>query len=124
MDKQQDLFTYLVVKLREEGYTVYDCGVPGPSATYPYILLSNMQQVDEITKLGAVANVYPTIDVYHDIVTQRGLVSDIMMRIKQICMEFATENNWLLSGISTQIRPDNTTAVPLLHGILEPTFQR
>lgn len=123
MDNQQKFFTHMVATLREEGYTVYDCGVPGPEATYPYILMSNIQQVDAPTKSRYMANVYPQIDVYHNNVYERGVVSDIMLRIKQICQEFAINNGWLLSSVSTQIRPDDTTTVRMLHGIVEPNLR-
>lgn len=122
MDKQQEFFSFLVVKLREEGFTVYDCGVPGPEAKYPYIQISYMQEVDSPTKGRYLSNIYPTIDVYHNNVFERGKVSDIILRIKQICQEFAVERRWLLTGVSSEIRPDDTTSVRMYHGIIEPRF--
>jgi len=123
MDRQQELFSYLVVELRKKKYTVYDCGVPGESATYPFIVLGDMQQVDSPTKGRYLSDVYPTIHIYSNNPSARGALSGIILDIKNLCNAFAMQKGWILASISTNIRPDNTTTVPLLHGIVEPSFR-
>lgn len=124
MDKQQDFFTHALIKLREKGYTVYDLGAPGESATYPYILMGDMQQIDSPrTKTREFFNLYPTFHVYQNKATERGTLSEIAKDIKRVCYAYAEDHHALIHGISERIITDNTTSVPLLHCIVEPTFE-
>ena len=44
MDPQQELFTELLLKLKELGYDVYDTFLPPEDTPYPFIYLADSQQ--------------------------------------------------------------------------------
>lgn len=125
MDPQQELFTGLLLKLKDLGYGVYDTFLPPKDTPYPLIYLADNQQTDTKTKSALTGNVFQTIHVWHNNPKQRGTVSQILLDIKKICyMLEHTENfGWFVVNINQRILPDNTTKTPLLHGLLEVEFK-
>ena len=125
MDPQQRLFSYLLITLRESGYTVYDGAMPGPNepTEYPFIYLGENQMMDDFRKQEVRGRVYQTIHVYHNDLRQRGTVSVILGEIKTICRALENASGWLLAECSTQILPDTTTNTPLIHGIVDVGFR-
>lgn len=127
MDPQQELFTALLQKLRNEfgEDDVYDGFLPPEDTPYPFIYLADVRQSDSQTKSGMVGNVSQTIHIWHNDPEKRGTVSAMLLKIKKLCAELEHTNNfgWLLTSIDTQILPDTTTKRPLLHGLLEAVFK-
>ena len=125
MDPQQELFTELLLKLKDLGYGVYDTFLPPKDTPYPLIYLADNQQTDTKTKSALTGNVFQTIHVWHNNPKQRGTVSQILLDIKKICyMLEHTENfGWFVVNMNQRILPDNTTKTPLLHGVLEVEFK-
>lgn len=123
MDPQQKLFTYLLVELQKQGYRVYDGPLPPDDVGYPFIYLGENQTVDEIRKQAVQGAVYQTIHVWHNNVRQRGTVSALIFAVKTVCRQLERESGWLLSECSSQVLPDETTNIPLLHGIVEAGFR-
>lgn len=127
MDPQQELFTALLVKLREQGYDVYDGMLPPDDTPYPFVYLGDTQQLDTANKSAVFGDVIQTIHVYHDNPRQRGTVSSIMLDIKHMARTLHHTDNfaWFMpaNSVDQQIMPDDTTSRPLLHGVLYLTFR-
>lgn len=129
MDPQQELFTGLLLALKAHfeptGYAVYDGGLPPAGAAYPFVYLANSQQIDTETKAGALGSVTQYIHVYHNNPKRRGSVSQMLLDAKMICRKFTKSENfaWFVQNVDQEILPDNTTATPLLHGVLVVTFK-
>ncbi len=125
MDPQQELFTELLLRLKEKGYDVYDTFLPPEGTPYPFIYLADSQQTDDSNKTAIFGNVYQTINVWHNNPRQRGTVSGILLDIKEICyrLEHTANFAWMVQNMNQRILPDNTTKTPLLHGLLEVEFK-
>lgn len=125
MDPQQELFTALLLRLKEKGYDVYDTFLPPEGTPYPFIYLADSQQTDDSNKTAIFGNVYQTINVWHNNPRQRGTVSGILLDIKEICyrLEHTANFAWMVQNMNQRILPDNTTKTPLLHGLLEVEFK-
>lgn len=125
MDPQQELFTELLIKLKQVGYDVYDGELPPEDTPYPFVYLADNQQIDDINKSAVFGSVHQTIDVWHNSPKQRGVVSKILLGIKDVCrsIEHTKNFSWYLKNIDQQIRADDTTKQPLLHGVLNVEFR-
>lgn len=125
MDPQQELFTELLLKLKDLEYDVYDTFLPPEGTPYPFIFIADSQQTDTQTKSAVIGNVYQTIHVWHNNPKQRGTVSQMLLDIKKVCYKLEhTENfDWMIQNVNQRILPDKTTKTPLLHGVLEVEFK-
>lgn len=125
MDAQQELFTELLLKIKELGYDVYDGFLPPEDTQYPFVYMGDCSQNDASSKTDVFGNVYQTIHVWCDNPRNRGTVSKMLMNIKEVCMglEHTERYAWLLQNATQRILPDTTTKTPLLHGILEVTYK-
>lgn len=124
MDAQQELFTRLLTDLKSKGYDVYDGFLPPEDTPYPFIYLSDSRQTDRMTKTNLTGIVYQTIDVWGNSPKNRGTISNILQDIKRVCFGIDRTSNhvWYVSGVSQSILHDNTTNIPLIHGILQVDF--
>lgn len=125
MDPQQELFTELLLKLKDLGYDVYDTFLPPESTPYPFIFIADSQQTDTQTKSAVMGNVYQAIHVWHNNPKRRGTVSEMLLSIKKVCygLEHTENFAWMIQNVNQRILPDNTTKTPLLHGLLEVEFK-
>ena len=125
MDPQQELFTELLIRIKAEGYDVYDGFLPPEGTPYPFVYLADSQQTDVANKSAVFGSVYQTIHVWSNTPKNRGTVSDMLLGIKNICRRVRDTDNftWLLKNVSQRILPVNTTKEPLLHGIIEAEFK-
>ena len=125
MDPQQELFTELLKKLKEQGYDVYDGELPPDGTPYPFIYLADSQQIDSANKSAVFGFVYQTIHVWSDTPRKRGTVSALLLKVKEICrrLEHTSNFSWMVENVSQRILTDTTTKQPLLHGILEVEFR-
>lgn len=125
MDPQQELFTALLTRLRNSGYTVHDGHLPSSHTTYPFIYLAD-NQVNEIpTKPYVIGEVTQSIHVYHNDVLKRGTLSVMLIDIKNIARSIHETNSfgWALVEVNQTILPDDTTDQPLIHGVIEARFK-
>ena len=124
MDPQQELFTKLLTEIKALGYDVYDGFLPSEDTPYPFIYLSDSRQTDRMTKTNLTGIVYQTIDVWGNSPKNRGTISNILQDIKRVCFGIDRTSNhvWHVSGVSQSILHDNTTNIPLIHGILQVDF--
>lgn len=125
MDPQQELFTELLLKLKDMEYDVYDTFLPPEGTSYPFIFIADSQQTDTQTKSAVMGNVYQTIHVWHNNPKQRGTVSQMLLDIKKVCykLEHTAGYGWMIANVNQRILPDNTTKTSLLHGLLEVEFK-
>lgn len=125
MDPQQELFSELLLKMKELGYGVYDTFLPPKGTPYPFIYLADSQQTDTPNKTAVFGNVSQTIHIWHNNPRQRGTVSKMLLDIKKICYKLEHTENfaWMVRDVNQRILPDNTTKTPLLHGLLEVEFK-
>lgn len=125
MDPQQELFSELLLKMKELGYDVYDTFLPPKGTPYPFIYLADSQQTDTPNKTTVFGNVSQTIHIWHNNPRQRGTVSKMLLDIKKICYKLEHTENfaWMVRDVNQRILPDNTTKTPLLHGLLEVEFK-
>ena len=125
MDPQQELFSELLLKMKELGYDVYDTFLPPKGTPYPFIYLADSQQTDTPNKTAVFGNVSQTIHIWHNNPRQRGTVSNMLLDIKKICYKLEHTENfaWMVRDVNQRILPDNTTKTPLLHGLLEVEFK-
>ena len=125
MDPQQELFSELLLKMKELGYDVYDTFLPPKGTPYPFIYMADSQQTDTPNKTAVFGNVSQTIHIWHNNPRQRGTVSKMLLDIKKICYKLEHTENfaWMVRDVNQRIRPDNTTKTPLLHGLLEVEFK-
>ncbi len=125
MDPQQEIFTELLLKLKELGYDVYDTFLPPEDTPYPFIFIADSRQTDTQTKSAVIGNVYQTVHVWHNNPRQRGTVSQMLLNIKKICYKLKHTENfaWMIRNVNQRILPDKTTKTPLLHGLLEVEFK-
>ena len=66
MDPQQELFTALLLQLKEAfPGKVYDGFLPPEDTPYPFVYLADSQLIDTEMKNAVTGTVYQTIDVWH-----------------------------------------------------------
>lgn len=120
-DPQQAFFTRLRVEI-EKKYRgrVYDGHLPPDGTPYPFIYLADSMSVDVPTKSGYIARITQTIRVYSNQADQRGDLSAMLYEIKAIARGIEPFHE---VDITQQILPDNTTAEPLLCGIIQITVK-
>lgn len=125
MDPQQELFSELLLKMKELGYDVYDTFLPPKGTPYPFIYLADSQQTDTPNKTTVFGNVSQTIHIWHNNPRQRGTVSKMLLDIKKICYKLEHTENfaWMVRDVNQRILSDNTTKTPLLHGLLKVEFK-
>lgn len=125
-DPQQELFTALLLGLREQGYDVYDGFLPPEDTPYPFIYLADSHMVDDAgNKSILFGNVYQTVHVWHDSPKRRGTVSGMLGAIKALCRGIRSTGHyaWTVRNMDQRILTDTTTKTPLLHGLLEVEFK-
>lgn len=124
-DPQQELFSALLVTIKEQGYDVYDGAMPPVNTPYPFVYLADSQQIDDENKSAIFGNVYQTIHVWHNSPTKRGTISAMIGTLKSLCrqLHYTPSFAWSVSGVDQRILTDTTTASPLLHGVLYMTFK-
>ena len=125
VDAQQELFTELFLKLKEQGFDVYDGALPPDGTPYPFVYLGDCRQSDRQTKSQIMGSVYINIHVWGNNPRKRGEISRMLLAIKQTCRSIGHTSNfaWMVGDLTQRIIPDNTTKTPLLHGIIEAEFR-
>ena len=129
MDPQQEMFSALLIALREKykgtRIGIYDTVLPPKDTPYPFVYLADCTESDQATKSEIVGEVNLTLKVWHDNMRQRGTVSGILADIKNICrsIEHTAHYAGNMQRPTQRILPDNTTKQPLLMGILEVEYK-
>ena len=124
IDPQQELFTRLKLDIEALGYAVFDGFLPPMDTPYPFVYLGDFRQTDTTNKSAVFGNVYGMIHVWIDSPQQRGTLSKMLLDIKTVCRKIEHTDNfsWMLTRANQDIRPDNSTNTPLLHGYIDAGF--
>lgn len=126
MDPQQELFTDLLVRIKNLGYDVYDGSMPPDTASYPFVYLADNQLVDDMRYKDAVfGNVFQTVHVWHNNPRKRGTVSAMLLAVKEEArkVEFTNRFYWELKNVTQRILTDDSTDRTLLHAVLELEYK-
>lgn len=126
-DPQQELFSFLLAKLKTEfgEGSVYDSVLPPDGTPYPFVYLGECRMNDvAVSKDYTGADVRLDIHVWSDEPKKRGTVSKMLFRVKRTCFSLDTTGNysWRYDGSDENIFADNTTSTPLLHGVITAAF--
>ena len=121
LEPQQALFI-AIRKALEELYpgSVYDGAIPGPETEYPFTYLGEFNQVDRETKSVIIGYIPVTIHNWHNRTDKRGTLSTRNQAVKAV-LRAADHPDYAfhVRNVVSRIIPDNTTSVPLMHGIVE-----
>lgn len=111
--------------LEDTGIGVFDGALPGADVPYPFIYIADTSSVDEPIKSGRTGRIYQTVHVWHCDDGRRGDLIRIMEMIKQRCARITAAGKYGLmqTNVETRIVHDDTTQVPLLHGVVEMTYR-
>ena len=126
MDPQQELFTDLLVRIKNLGYDVYDGSMPPESTSYPFVYIADSQLVDDRRYKDAVfGNVFQTVHVWHNNPRKRGTVSAMLLAIKEAArsIEYTNRFYWELRNVTQRILADDSTDRTLIHAVLELEFK-
>ena len=120
---QQELFVAAKVACMNLNYNVYDY-LPMEDVPYPFVFIGEDSSTDMPNKTAIHGAYNLTIHVYHNDYKKRGTTTNIIMEIKQALRELKTTQGFYVSvnNINDQIITDNTTNVPLLHGMIDVEF--
>lgn len=124
-DPQQEVFTSLLVKLKSElDCPVYDGVLPPKGTPYPFVYLGISDTFDRQLKGTVVCTVNQTIHIYTDDLSQRGLFSELCLKVKQIIRGLTRTENYGVSvmNLEQHILLDNTTSTPLLHANIQVNY--
>ncbi len=102
---------------------VYDY-LPGTSASYPFIFIGETFSSDAPTKSTIFSNITQSIHIYTDDHRKRRDVNEIALQfMKKVRDEYKYKGfNINIKGMNFRLIADNSTKVPLLHGIIDIDF--
>ena len=124
INPQQEIYTAILVALKQAGYDVYEGKNPEEGTPYPYIMLGDNQQDDTATKTAILGLVNQQIHVWSNNQRARGTHSSIMAHIKEMCrkIERTPHFRWHVMSVNSRTITDTTTSEALLHGIIDIVF--
>lgn len=126
MDPQQELFTDLLVRIKNLGYDVYDGSMPPESTSYPFVYIADSQLVDDRRYKDAVfGTVFQTVHIWHNNPRKRGIVSAMLLAVKDEArkIEYTGRFYWELRNVTQRILTDDSTDRTLLHAVLELEYK-
>jgi len=123
MSPQLQVFNAVYAIAERLGYDAYDY-LPAADAQLPFVYVGEQFDNDLRTKTSIYGRVQQRVHIYHSYKKRR----EITTMIDNLKREFRnlkrTKNFYVtVKNINGQIITDNSTAEPLLHGIIEVEFQ-
>lgn len=123
MNPYQEIFEKIIELSKEEGYATFDY-LPDESQAYPFVYVGYQQNIDKITKTRFLGKTHIQIDVYaeHD---RRFEVSMILNDLLNVIQHNRRTEHYVYTVVNSesQLLGDNTTDIPLIHGVLELEIQ-
>lgn len=125
MSPQQEIFTAvrgICVNLFGES-NVFDY-LPPDGTPYPFVFVGEQLSNDQRNKSAVFGTVNQTVHVYHNDYKKRGTTTSMVMAIQEAVRALKSTDHFHLDvrKINGQVLPDNSTATPLLHGVIEIEF--
>ncbi len=123
IDPYQEIFEKIIELSNESGYATFDY-LPDESQEYPFVYVGYQQNIDRITKTRFLGKTHIQLDVYAEH-NRRFEVSRILNDLLNVIQHHrkTTHFTYTVVNSESQIVGDNTTDIPLIHGILELEIQ-
>ena len=121
---QQEIFTSIRGICTTLGYTVYDY-LPPDGVAYPFVFVGEQYSSDQPNKSAIFGVVNQTVHIYNNDYKKRGTTTAMMDNIKTELRKLKETPHFHLGirSINDQVLTDNSTATPLLHGVIEIALQ-
>ena len=99
--------------------------LPGKDTPYPFIFVGEQYNFDTANKTAVHANVTQYIHFYHNDWKKRGTLSNLINQfIAEIRKKTHTSHYYVnIVSLNTRMLTDNTTATPLMHGVIDIEFK-
>ncbi len=123
IDPYQEIFEKIIELSNESGYETFDY-LPDESQAYPFVYVGYQQNIDRITKTRFLGKTHIQLDVYAEH-NRRFEVSRILNDLLNVIQHHRKTAHFTYTVVNSesQIVGDNTTDIPLIHGILELEIQ-
>ncbi|MDY0394790.1 hypothetical protein ACFSMW_06605 [Virgibacillus halophilus] len=119
---QQQIFDAVYAASLKLGYATFDY-LPANKVAYPFVFVGEQSDQDRRNKSIIYGDVQQTVHIYHNYKKRRELTT-MMDKLKVSCRSLKRTENFYVTckNITAQTITDDSTADPLLHGILEVEF--
>ncbi|MBS9335001.1 DUF3168 domain-containing protein [Fructobacillus sp. M1-13] len=118
-----EIFQTVIELSRKKGYDTFDY-LPDENQSYPFVFVGNQQNTDIPTKGRTLGTTHIQVDVYAEF-NYRSEVMNIMDDLQATVIDCQrTENfKYQVTNTNQQMIADQSTEIPLWHGILELDIQ-
>ncbi|MBS9336409.1 hypothetical protein [Fructobacillus papyrifericola] len=118
-----EIFQTVIELSKKQGYDTFDY-LPDESQSYPFVFVGNQQNADIPTKGRTLGTTHIQIDVYAEF-NHRSEVLDILddLQAKVINYQHTDNFKYQVTNTSQQMIADQSTDIPLWHGVLELDIQ-
>lgn len=118
-----EIFQTVIKLSRKKGYDTFDY-LPDENQSYPFVFVGNQQNTDIQTKGRTLGTTHIQIDVYAEF-NHRSEVLDIMDDLQATVINYQHTDNfkYQVTNTSQQMIADQSTDIPLWHGVLELDIQ-
>lgn len=118
-----EIFQTVIELSRKKGYDTFDY-LPDENQSYPFVFVGNQQNTDIPTKGRTLGTTHIQVDVYAEF-NYRSEVMNIMDDLQATVIDCQRTNNfkYQVTNTSQQMIADQSTDIPLWHGVLELDIQ-
>ena len=118
-----EIFQTVIELSKKQGYDTFDY-LPDESQSYPFVFVGNQQNTDIQTKGRTLGTTHIQIDVYAEF-NHRSEVLDIMDALQATVINCQQTDNfkYQVTNTNQQMIADQSTDIPLWHGVLELDIQ-
>ncbi|MCO0831915.1 hypothetical protein NFX39_02240 [Fructobacillus sp. W13] len=118
-----EIFQTVIELSKKQGYDTFDY-LPDENQSYPFVFVGNQQNTDIQTKGRMLGTTHIQIDVYAEF-NHRSEVLDIMDDLQATVINYQHTDNfkYQVTNTSQQMIADQSTDIPLWHGVLELDIQ-
>lgn len=118
-----EIFQTVIELSKKQGYDTFDY-LPDESQSYPFVFVGNQQNTDIPTKGRTLGTTHIQIDVYAEF-NHRSEVLNIMDDLQATVINCQKTDNfkYQVTNTNQQMIADQSTDIPLWHGVLELDIQ-
>lgn len=122
---QLELFSAVYQTLTDAGLSVFDGSLPPAGTPYPFTYLADCEKQEGSYKAGRGGQIYQTVHIWQADTNKRGDLLRMMETVLQRCARITKAGKYGLTMVrhSSRIVYDDTTKTPLLHGVLDLTYE-
>ena len=118
MNPEQDLFTSILIKLKDKKYNVYDLFIP-KEPLYPLVLIGASITSDTIFKNGIGGKISLTLHFYHNNLYERGIITKLIDDVRGNVREIKGSSFNFRNINATQRMLIDSSDNGLYHGVLD-----